>query len=91
MAIMARWRMPPENWCLGPADVLKVGAAHGEQVPALEQRGAADPGATGDAHDGLSRHALARARLADNAEGLPGVHVEREAADGLHDAVRRAK
>ncbi len=58
-----------------------------EQVPALEQRAARDLRAAGQAHDGLSGHALAGSGLADDAERLSLVDLERHPADGLDDAV----
>ena len=39
------------------------------------------------AHDRHAGHALAGAGLADDAEGLAALDVEREAVDGLDDAV----
>src|SRR5208283_155068 len=76
---------------LRPADLLKILAGHGQQVLALEQGRAADPGPTREPHDRLGRHALARARFADDAEGLPGIDIERHTPDGLYDAVPRTE
>ncbi len=59
VGVQAGQRVLEDHADLGPAHLLEVVTAHGEQVPALEQRGAADPGAADEAHDGLSRHALA--------------------------------
>ena len=38
-------------------------------------------------HDREARHALAGARLADDADGLPALDLEVDAVDGLHDPV----
>ena len=38
-------------------------------------------------HDREARHALAAARLADDADGLPALDLEVDAVDGFHDAV----
>ena len=86
--VQAGQRVLEDHPDLRAADLVKLLAGHGQQVFALEQGGAADPGATCETHDRLGGHALARAGFADDAEGLPGIDIERHTPDGLHDAVR---
>ena len=50
----------------------------------MEPSRAADPCAAHELEDRLRRHRLARARFADDADGLTGGDVERHAADGVH-------
>ena len=61
-----------------------------EQVGALEHRAAPHLGARGQPEQRLREHGLAAARLADDAEGPPGLDVERHAPDRPDDAVRRS-
>ena len=72
-----------------PRTVSQLRRRHGQQILALEQGLPADLGAAGQPHDRLGGDALARSRLADDAERLPGVHGERHPPDRLHDPVRR--
>ena len=60
--------------------------------PAKMDRSAHDPtGALDDSQDRARRHALAAAALPDDAQRLPGVHVEARAVDGLDHALVREK
>ncbi len=59
-----------------------------EQLGAVEDRRPADPGAAGEAGDGLGRDALAGAGLADDGEGGAALDVEGQPPDGVDHAVR---
>ena len=150
IAIIARWRMPPENWCgksstrdsgfgiptcrrsstarrsrrvlverlvrldrlddlladpvhrierghrvledhpdLVAAEVLHLRVRDLEQVPALVVHLAAEArvDVARQPHDRHRGHALARAGLADDAEHLAALELERDAVDGVNDAV----
>jgi hypothetical protein len=70
------------------ADLAELRAAHGQQVAPLEPGPAGDVRAGDQAEQRLGGHALARARLADDAEGLALADGERRAPDGVQRAVR---
>src|SRR4030095_5810755 len=79
---------------LGAPDRAKLGALRRElrQVDGsaralLEEDLAADDpaGRLDDLQDGLHRHALAAAALADDADDLPRLHVEAHAVDRAHE------
>ena len=58
-------------------DVAEVLHGHIQQALAVKLDAAGDPGVLlGQAHDGQGRHALAAARLAHDAQGLPLVDIE---------------
>ena len=83
-------RIERRHWLL--EDHAHAGAAHGahlvlgerEQIAAVEPHVAADDaaGRRHQAHERQRRHALAAARLADQAEDAPGFERERHAVDG---------
>ncbi len=62
-----------------------------EQVTAVEADRSGDARVlrAREAHHGEHRDALARARLADDADGLAGLDGKRDAVHGLHDSVLR--
>ena len=87
-----RHRVLEDHRHLAAADLAELVLGHREQVAALEDRFAAhDPaGRLRDQPEHREHgHALARARLADDAEHLAGEEVVADAGDGLHDAVLR--
>ena len=58
-----------------------------KQLAVVELDGAADdgPARRQQPHDRQPGHGLAAARLPDDAEGLPGVHMQVDVADSLYD------
>ena len=64
-----------------------------QQILAVEEDTSAVDGSriAEQAQDGQSRHALARAALADDGEGFAGTHLQRDALHGAHDAPVRTK
>jgi len=73
------------------ADLLHLGLAELEQVPALEADRTADDAARrlGDqAQDGERRHALAATRFAHHAQRLAALQLVGHAIDGAHRADR---
>src|SRR5947209_1209649 len=77
MAPTTRWRMPPESWC-GKAR----SRAAGDEIPT----DASSSTARLASQDREARHALARARFADQAERLALGHGERHAVHRLDRA-----
>ena len=67
-----------------PAQLLVLEA---DQLAVVELDGAADdgPARRQQPHDRQPGHGLAAARLPDDAEGLPGVHVQVDVSDSLYD------
>src|SRR5436190_8985384 len=75
---------------LGPADVPQLLLRHLQQILAVEVRLASNDLARGLRDEPEDRHradALARAGLADDAEGLAGIDVVGDPVDRLNDAV----
>ena len=89
--MQARERVLEDQRDLGAADLPQLLGVDRQQVAALEQRLPGDVGALRQPDDRLRRDALARARLADDAERLAALDLERDAAHGLHDTVGRAE
>ena len=67
-----------------PAQILVLQA---DKLTAVELDRAADDGSARrqQSHDRQPRHGLAAARFPDDAEGLPGVDMQVDVADGLYD------
>ena len=74
------------------SDTAQVAIGHADQFAALEPGASRAAAVVGQkAHEAQHRLALARAGLAHNAQGLPRLQVEVDAAHRMHDTVRRAE
>ena len=73
------------------AQVRQGTSSHGQNLVALEPDAAAPacPVLRVEAQDRPQGHALARPRLAQDAERFSSFHVEADAVDGVHGAIRR--
>ena len=82
-------RVLEDHGHLGPAELPHPGRVRVGQFLAVQPDLAGDPrlGAAVQAHDAQAGHALARARLADDAERAAAVHAERDAVHRLDQAV----
>jgi hypothetical protein len=75
-----------------PAHLVELGRRPAEQLASLEARGASDLGVRGQQpHHGEEALALARTRLAHDADALAGLHAQREVIDRRDVAVGRAE
>ena len=91
--MQARERVLEDHRDVPAPDLPELGRVQLEQVAALEEdlAGHVGVGAVEEAHDREARDALARSRLADDAERLAAADAEREVRDGLDDPVPRAE
>ena len=87
VGVEARHRVLEDHPDLRPAYRAELGRGHGEQVFPLEEGSAGHSGPDRKAYRRLDGDALARARLADDAQRLTGVHREADAPHGFDDSV----
>jgi hypothetical protein len=89
VGVQRRQRVLEDHRDVVAADVAQLGFGGVDQVAPLEQDLAADPRVrvAREPHHRQARHALARARLADDAERLAAVHAIGDAVDRLDHAV----
>src|SRR5512132_663798 len=84
--VQARHRVLEDHRDLAPPDLAQLGVGETQQVAASEHRRAVRDlsSAREDAHQRERGHALAAARLADDAERFTGGDVEADAVAGMH-------
>src|SRR5450432_3120377 len=84
--VQARERILEDPRDLGAPNMPHFAGVEREEVLTLEHSAATDVSTLSEAHDGLGRDTLARARLADDAESFTCVDSERDVANRLDDA-----